>query len=353
MEDWTLEILKKILNCGEDTFKEIEKIALCNGFTPQGIEARYFNLLPCISVSQYENIVRRASEYCSIEKDDEGNITAIKIWFDKKAKELLAEFSEEYDSSREMWSFYNEIYKKVFNNIQNEKITVEVKGKKDKRYLRYHKVVEGYQLAGDVCFNFKRTKLKKLIDTVKCDRNCRENDKNEIINIIEMVREYHHSVENVSLMLTTGNMQGTKQQIGNDRFDVFCYAIDEYCKGVTSWVLAHSTPQNKGILIDYLNERCDDNGEKKTIKYFEDIFMLKMDDECLISDLLDSGKKSIDSAERVLEYILLAYRLWICRAIYYENNYIDQYKKMNGNSSEKLIKEKNGFLSLLNKIKNN
>ena len=40
----------------------------------------------------------------------------------------------------------------------------------------------------------------------------------------------------------------------------------------------------------------------------------------MINSIIESGKKAIDSAERVLEYMDLAYRVWICRLGHYYNN---------------------------------
>ena len=118
-------------------------------------------------------------------------------------------------------------------------------------------------------------------------------------------------------MPSNGNMQFTKKSIGNDRFDVMVLAVDEYCKGNTALLLAHCTPEYQKTLKEFMHLICFDS-ERNALNsrfYFEKIYNINDDD--LIQNLLESGKKAIDSAQRVLEYIALAYRVWICRS----NNY--------------------------------
>ena len=139
--------------------------------------------------------------------------------------------------------------------------------------------------------------------------------------MLTFVKE-HHTIENVSIMPSNGNMQFTKQSIGNDRFDVMAFAVDEYCKGNTALLLVHCTPEFQNTLKECMHSICFDSEQimLNTILYFEKIY--NINDIDLIQNLIESGKKAIDSAQRVLEYIELAYRVWICRS----NKYMDVTK---------------------------
>lgn len=372
MEGWAVNKILAISKFGKETEERIKNLELVDGTTPNGQEARYveFNL----NKNEYKDFIKKASSciYATVEDDNNDKVNSvIKVWYKKNKKELLVVVPQEYDSSEEMWEFYdliyNDLYKEVLKNESGKR-------KKDYDYkknnCRFHIIFDGikfgskdtfkFTFGGEVDFNFskdgKNSKVDYLKKTVENDplfsdnkEKCEEEKlKEEILGLINKANQHHHSVENVSMMASTGKMQSTKQCIGDDRFDVFVYAIDEYCKGNTAWLLTHCTPENKAALCKFLEKICSKDGKLCSDEYYRKIY--KITDKTLIDDLKRSGKRSIDSAKRVLEYISLAYRVWIHRAEYYEKEYTAKYKELKGFSSEKLIEESKAVVGVMQKL---
>lgn len=324
MQDWISNCLKEeIFPKSNKMLKLLAEQPLQIGETPQGNEARYIEVYDILK--PYRSLKRKAevSEYSTV-RDAKDNGISLKIWFHKEKNELLKveDIPEEYDSSKDMWSFYDKIYDNIFLNIEKSSLESAY----NKKYVRYYKTIENIKYGGEIDFNFstegKKSKLKNFNTIVEKDEACIDDSfKEKIYKLLEMIKKHHHSIENVSLMPSNGNMQFTKQSIGNDRFDVMAFAIDEYCKGNTSLLLAHCSPEYLKTLKRYMNDICYDKEQEKLVSkfYFEKIYNIR-DDLGLINSIIESGKKAIDSAERVLEYMDLAYRVWICRLGHYYNN---------------------------------
>lgn len=324
MQDWISNCLKEeIFPKSNKMLKLLAEQPLQIGETTQGNEARYIEVYDILK--PYRTLKRKAevSEYSTV-RDAKDNGISLKIWFHKEKNELLKveDIPEEYDSSKDMWSFYDKIYDNIFLNIEKSSLEFVYY----KKYVRYYKTIENIKYGGEIDFNFsaegKKSKFKNFNTIVEKDEACIDDSiKEKIYKLLKMIKKHHHSIENVSLMPSNGNMQFTKQSIGNDRFDVMAFAIDEYCKGNTSLLLAHCSPEYLKTLKRYMNDICYDKEQEKLVSkfYFEKIYNIR-DDLGLINSIIESGKKAIDSAERVLEYMDLAYRVWICRLGHYYNN---------------------------------
>lgn len=120
---------------------------------------------------------------------------------------------------------------------------------------------------------------------------------------------YDDSCCNFSIMFSKGNLQGAKQKLGMDRFDVFLNMLDRYLKDDDQCILVAATAQNVKCLKEYL--KLFDN----VYDYAHKVYLLRDndDDNKLIDDLIKSGKKAIDSEKRIKEYMELATRYWNAR----------------------------------------
>lgn len=324
VEEWISNIIKKkIYGKGDKIQQDIASSPLKNQE-----DSRYIEIADVLKKYESKQVKKAflSSVYTTVEKSD-NEVKSIKLWFDKEKDELklIRNIEEEYDSSREMWTFYNKVYQSVFSTINEASMTTE-------NYVRYYKELDEIKFGGEVDFNFsykgKNNKIKYLETVVSKDEKIQNEQKKSIIKLIDNLKIRHHSEENVSIMPSNGNLQFTKQNIGNDRFDVMVYAIDEYCNGNTALLFAHCTADNQKILRDSIKKLCFDSERNLLCSglYYKKIYHIE--EEKLIENIIDSGKKAIDSAQRVLEYIMLAYRVWICRS--------NQYKDLDGYDCKRL-----------------
>lgn len=353
MEHWVLSELEKIYRYGKKTKSKIVEREIVEGIAPTGKEARYIDI--CIdAITGFEKVRNTtiSSPYCTVEYDEnKTTISSIKVWFHKEKNELLQveEISYEYDSSEEMWDFYDEIYKETFK--LDSPIIKELKGRNKDKFYRCYKIIDDIRFGGEVDFNFsaegKKAKIDYFEKVLIKDKSCVDLYRDKIRSMLALVKKRHHSIENVSIMPSNGNMQFTKQSIGNDRFDVMAFAVDEYCKGNTALLLVHCAPEFQNTLKKFMRSICFDSEQNtlNTILYFEKIY--NINDIDLIQNLIESGKKAIDSAQRVLEYIELAYRVWICRS----NKYVD-VTKYDKSRIDELKKEYDDVEELLKTMEN-
>ena len=135
----------------------------------------------------------------------------------------------------------------------------------------------------------------------------------------------HHTLTNFSLMLSTGNMQGFKGLICDDRLDRFIYFLERYYTEPdkqNTHIASFATENNRPALINYLNSFED------VYDYCQKIYFIS--DEKLIKKLINSGKQPITGAidengneispeQRVIEYMELAIEFWEAKAAYFDN----------------------------------
>lgn len=225
-------------------------------------------------------------------------------------------FTGEYDRSEAAFKLYKEVY--------GEKLVV---GDKSNGQFKFDKEKnECIVIAGDIDFNFKMNKIKSFIDIIDNGiSNMKYEEKSDLKNRILSMHEFTYHPDNISLMPVTGALNNIKQYLGNDRLDTFLLALKLYYEeGTTSFIL--SAPgranmpviANKNNLKNFLDSFKDEEDKLQSIyKYCEQIYHI---DSKLVNDLCLSGKKPIDTPERVLEYIELACRFWEQKNRYYRNS---------------------------------
>lgn len=204
---------------------------------------------------------------------------------------------EEFDTSDLAWITYKLFYGKDFSI--NEK---------DRKYSKLKIGNNNFiKISGDTDFNFGSgwsnsiaNKYKGYLGQVP------DGYKTMYQNQLAICKNLFYSIVNVSLMPQTGNLQGTKKGIGNDRIDTFIWALNSYYDGETSLLFNNATYQNTQDLKAYLNifknKDCD-----PIYKYCSQIYGIY---EGLVDELIESGKMAIDSPERVIGYMKLAYQFW-------------------------------------------
>ena len=212
----------------------------------------------------------------------------------------------EFDVTEEAWEVYQLLYQDNidFESPDNEGIVFP---EKKRSYIETEfKTERGkgskINFSGETDFNFKNNGNVTLSVMNRYRLFCEKADKEKCNKLQETLNELMYSVLNVSLMPQTGSMQAVKKGIGNDRPDTFVWALDAYYKDDVQLLLNFATANNTESLKEYLS-LFQNAGE-----YCGLIYHIK--DDKLVSDLIESGKKPIDSAERAAEYIRLAFRFW-------------------------------------------
>lgn len=210
----------------------------------------------------------------------------------------------EYDVSEIAWQAYQLMYEYFFKNGQ----FIE----KKRPYLdyRYTNKAKNYEisLSGDTDFNYTKgfaysrlQTYQKLVDTVP-----KEYAK-MYSNNLEIFRQLTYSIVNISLIPRTGNMQSVKQGIGNDRLDTFVWVLNLYYNDKICLFLNHSSYANIDTLKSYYDLFND------VYDYCDRVYHIN---ESLVDDLIESGKKPIDSPERIFEFMKLTIRFWNQKARY-------------------------------------
>ena len=227
---------------------------------------------------------------------------------------------KEYDVKFAAWQIYKRLYTKFLKDFNYEgDVIKEEKGKSVRPYLSsrfYHKTISTeLKFSGETDFNFSKKKIfgygrsryqhfREFLN----EKDGREYD--EAVRRLDICCKKHHSYENISIMPQTGGMNLLKKGIGNDRLDVWVWCINKYYLQESNLLYNFCSYEHMECLKAYL--QCFDN----VYDYCAVIYKI---DEKLTHDLIVSGSKSIDSAERVLEYISLAERFWEQKRKYIEN----------------------------------
>lgn len=202
------------------------------------------------------------------------------------------ERSEEFDTSDLAWLAYKFFYGQDFE--------IETVRRKHVKFKNPE-----VDISGDTDFNFGpgwshsiAHKYEKYLE------HASNGYKSLYKNQLSICKDLYKSILNVSLMPQTGNLQGAKKGIGNDRFDTYIWALNSFYKGETSLLFNYASFDNTESLKQYF-----DLFRKNTpiYNYCNIIYGI---DRNLVDDLILSGKNAIDSPERVVAYMQLAYRFW-------------------------------------------
>ena len=204
------------------------------------------------------------------------------------------DLKSEHDSTDNVWKFY---YCRYGNQLKGKKLTIN--GKE-------------FNVHGEVDFNFSMDKINEYKYIIKNDKKV-ATEKRELANeLLDICSYYNYSLLNYSIMPSTGNLQATKGSIGKDRFDVFIWALYLYDKGTDLILNSQTTAQNLHELIGVLD------AFRPMSQYYEIIYDIS--EPGLISSLIKSGEKRIDTTDRVLDYIVLAFRVWQTRNNNFDHN---------------------------------
>lgn len=185
--------------------------------------------------------------------------------------------------------------------------TVKIKNK------IYFKAIS--RLSGDTDFDFKtdknpnKNKYGKFLNLLK--GSFKDEILIEHIDKLNECKNMHYSLINFSLMQVMGNLQRAKSKgINNewlDRLDSFIYLIREYYRTDyndrdSCQIILNSTYANKNTLRKFLDDFID------VYDYCNNIYFIK--DKTFVDRLIEEGQKPMNSGERVVEYMELAFDFW-------------------------------------------
>jgi len=226
---------------------------------------------------------------------------------------------EEYDIKFGSWQIYSHIYKDNIGEILYDDDVIKKKRPYVTRKFNYNgKVSELLDLSGETDFNFSKKKIVGLGDSrykqyEKLIKMKYHDDSSQYIGKLYKCSNKFHSQANISLMPKTGGLQLVKKGVGNDRLDVFIWSLNEYYeKGVTSQIFSNCSCENRTFLKSFLDLF------KDVYEYCEAVYHI---DKELSHDLCVSGSKMIDSAERVIQYMMLAERFWTQKEKYINSTF--------------------------------
>lgn len=265
------------------------------------LEELYVNAIISMKIENHCRCIKKIekSQYTQYLSYDDGNVYLhLKLPINGEFDNTI-----EHDLSNEAIAMYKEIYKDCIKDMQS-----------------------GFEngsmhFSGDVVFNFKFEKIRSFLIVIKKDKNL---DRiKEIKRLLYMCGYFTYSLLNYSVIPQVGGLNLTKQNIGKDRFDVFIWALCEYYKTGGAKILLNSdkcTTNNESFLKTFLDEFG------KVENYCNNIYSI---DSKFIRKLCMSGKKTIDSPERLVEYIELASEYWEKRYKYLKekNISVSEYEK--------------------------
>lgn len=214
----------------------------------------------------------------------------------------------EFDTSNEAWEVYKLLYEANFHD------GIELKQNKRRRFIEERITVNNrtsakpINFSGDTDFNYtKGFAHSRLTAYRKYLKDGRIPGKYAKIysNNLTIFEELTYSIVNVSLIPQNGNMQAIKQGVGNDRLDTFIWALDEYYNKTSNVLFNHSSANNMPVLKEYLAMYQD------VYEYCATVYHIN---ESLVDELIESGKRAVDSPERVIEFMNLTYRFWTQKA---------------------------------------
>lgn len=211
---------------------------------------------------------------------------------------------EEFDTSPIAWETYKLMYAENFE--KNEIIDSFNRKYKHTIFTYNGKSTGRMKFSGETDFNFDfgrsfahagSEKYRKYIEKVEISKE----DKDKYLHNLNICGKLYKKIVNISIMPQTGNLQGVKKGIGNDRLDTFIHKLDDYYNKRSNLMTNYVSYENMDNLKEYL-------GIFGNVKnYCGAIYHI---DGVLVNDLINSGKEAIDSVERVISYMNLAQRFW-------------------------------------------
>ena len=200
--------------------------------------------------------------------------------------------------------------------------------------------INGYEIeiSGDIIFNFNSNKIeyfKNAFKSLKLDGN----EYNLLLDLLKGFEKNYENILNISAYPKTGGLNNIKQNLGNDRFDVFVSALFLYYNKKNSFILSSGSKnmnfENRQILknfLDYFNK-----GSAKESLYNLMNYLYQVNDSDLIENLINNGMHHFDSVKSILDYFSLAIRFWENRAECIEKD--DRFNAPNDEKTKIIKKE--------------
>lgn len=214
----------------------------------------------------------------------------------------------EYDVNSDSWQIYSLIYKNNIGSIVDKDVKTNNGRKSVTKSFEYNgKKSKEISFSGETDFNFSDKKVfgygkSRFKQFSKFLTEAEQDTQKEYLVLLKRCcKDFYHSQVNISLMPQTGNLQNVKQGVGNDRLDVFVWGLDEYYMQRSNIIFNHCSSENMEYIRSYLDIF------ETIYEYCEAVYHI---DKTLTKKLIISGRKAIDSAERVIEYIELATNFW-------------------------------------------
>ncbi|MDI9215607.1 hypothetical protein [Clostridium tertium] len=181
----------------------------------------------------------------------------------------------------------------------------------NEQYKQFNKF-PNFKMSGDTDFNFgkfkgRKQKYEKFEKLLR--RDYQKDELNYYLGMLERCYDRYHNIENFSFMPITGGLQLIKGAYEYDRPDVYVYELSKYYETGT---LRNSVHRNKEALDAYLNLFDD------IYDYCAKIYMIKNHE--FVDKIIDQGKDSIDSGEKVVRYMELAEEFWNNKRIALNNS---------------------------------
>lgn len=218
---------------------------------------------------------------------------------DKKVEDI----DKEFDDSNIAWETYEIMYKENFSDwiIDTEKSRKNIAAD----FMVGNRTIKGINWGGETDFNFTKGFAHSRLESFRksiTDKYIEVDDYCDMYNNnLRICEEMTHSIANISLQAKTGNFQGVKQGIGNDRVDTFVWALDEYYNNNSNLMMNYSSFDNMESIKELLS--LFDSAET----YCKEIYHIN---ESLVDALIESGKVAINTTERTIAYMNLAIRFW-------------------------------------------
>lgn len=219
----------------------------------------------------------------------------------------------EYDVKDEVWKIYRIMYKNNLikgGNLFTENDIIKNDGRPyiKCQFIHNGKCTEEMRFSGETDFNFSVKKKRELCRSrYEHYKRILERDLvgDGVLEIyLEMLKECsqkHHSQDNISIMLQSGNMQGAKGAIGLDRLDVWLLILDMKYRYNINMSQNHCTMENCSKIEKFINLFDDVYDYANTIYHIN---------RKLVDKLIESGKRPLDSAENIIKYMSLAKEFW-------------------------------------------
>lgn len=215
---------------------------------------------------------------------------------------------DEYDVKYGAWKIYQKMYKNNLTFTDNDIIRNDGRPYIKCQFKHNEKATNPMKFSGETDFNFSTKKKRELCRSrYEHFKKILEHDLagDETLEIyIEMLDEcsqMHHSQDNISIMPKSGNMQGVKGSVGLDRLDVWLLLLDMKYRYKINLLQNHCTMENCSEIEDFLNLFDDVYDYANTIYHI---------DKKLVKDLIESGKRPLNSASNIITYMSLSKRFW-------------------------------------------